>query len=151
MSCFTFTIFIPTACALTTLSSGSVPLFWEQRLIKGRHEPELSRTKEASAPAFNKHISMVLQGTFLHPPVSFLLWWRRRCNTKAIHEMEAPVGCFCHQKLIFLLEWKQLHIVDLLDGKKREGVISQTYQDQTLLSPALKSGPSPSFPSFSRT
>ena len=48
---------------MTHHTLGSVPLFWEQRLIKGRHEPELSRTKEASVPAFNKHISMVVQGT----------------------------------------------------------------------------------------
>ena len=39
---------------------GSVPVFWEEPLLKSGHTPTLSRTPEASAPAFKKHFDELL-------------------------------------------------------------------------------------------
>jgi len=39
---------------------GSVPVFWEEPLLKSGHTPTLSRTAEASAPAFKKHFDELL-------------------------------------------------------------------------------------------
>jgi synaptojanin len=40
---------------------GSVPVFWEEPSIKGTHVPMLTRTPEASVPAFKKHFDGVLE------------------------------------------------------------------------------------------
>jgi hypothetical protein len=42
---------------------GSVPLFWEQRMLQGRHQVVLSRTTDASKTAFTNHIN-VLQNDY---------------------------------------------------------------------------------------
>jgi len=34
---------------------GSVPVFWEQKMVRGKYRSTLSRGKEATAPAFAKH------------------------------------------------------------------------------------------------
>jgi hypothetical protein len=39
---------------------GSVPVFWEEPLLKSGHTPTLARTPEASAPAFTKHFDELL-------------------------------------------------------------------------------------------
>lgn len=39
---------------------GSVPVFWEEPLLKSGHTPTLARTPEASAPAFKKHFDDLL-------------------------------------------------------------------------------------------
>lgn len=39
---------------------GSVPVFWEEPLLKSGHTPTLARTPEASAPAFKKHFDELL-------------------------------------------------------------------------------------------
>lgn len=39
---------------------GSVPVFWEEPLLKSGHTPTLSRTPEASTPAFKKHFDELL-------------------------------------------------------------------------------------------
>lgn len=72
---------------------GSVPIFWEQGLIKGKHEASLSRTKEATIPAFLKHFNQLLA------------------------------------------KYESVHIVDLLEGKKREGIISNAFKEQVGLLP----------------
>uniref|UniRef100_A0A6B2KXI8 phosphoinositide 5-phosphatase n=1 Tax=Arcella intermedia TaxID=1963864 RepID=A0A6B2KXI8_9EUKA len=40
---------------------GSVPVFWQQRLIKGKYRVELTRTPDATLPAYNKHFQSLLQ------------------------------------------------------------------------------------------
>jgi hypothetical protein len=40
---------------------GSVPIFWEEPTIKGSHVPTLTRTPEATVPAFRKHFETVLE------------------------------------------------------------------------------------------
>lgn len=39
---------------------GSVPVFWEQKFIRGMHRTIISRGKEATAPAFKKHFEELL-------------------------------------------------------------------------------------------
>lgn len=35
---------------------GSVPVFWEQHMVKGVHKPQISREYDSTVPAFTKHM-----------------------------------------------------------------------------------------------
>ncbi|KAI9208973.1 Sac phosphatase domain-containing protein [Polychytrium aggregatum] len=50
-----FIVYIGTTCFSFVQLRGSVPVFWEQTGIQMTHNPVLSRSTEATAPAFRKH------------------------------------------------------------------------------------------------
>lgn len=47
-------------CSFTEIR-GSVPVFWEEPSVKGTHVPMLTRTPEASVPAFKRHFDSVTE------------------------------------------------------------------------------------------